>query len=69
VGHITLLQQIPEVLNWGCQVTHVVLYNGRKMVVVLVVAGSMHISTALAVAGIGRVYKEHISKVRGRVFN
>jgi len=39
------------------------------MVVVLVVAGSMHISTALAVAGIGRVYKEHISKVRGRVFN
>jgi len=26
----TLLQQNPPVLNWGCQLTQVVLYNGCK---------------------------------------
>jgi len=26
----TLLQQNPAVLNWECQLTQVVLYNGRK---------------------------------------
>ena len=30
----TLLQQNPPVLNWGCWLTQVVLYNGYKMVVV-----------------------------------
>ena len=31
----TLLQQNPPVLNWGCRLTQVVLYNGRKTVVVV----------------------------------
>jgi len=35
----TLLQQNPPVLNWGCQLTQVVLYNGRKTVVIVVVFG------------------------------
>jgi len=40
-GHVdskTLLQQFPPVLNWGCRLTQVVLYNCRKMVVVAAVA-------------------------------
>ena len=32
----TLRQQNPPVLNWRCRLTHVDLYNGRKMVVVVV---------------------------------
>jgi len=32
----SLLQQNPPALNWGCQLTQVVLYNGHKMVVVVV---------------------------------
>jgi len=32
-----LLQQDPSVVNWGCQLMQVVLYNGRKTVVVVVV--------------------------------
>jgi len=34
-GSKTLFQQNPPVLNWGCQLTQVVLYNGRKTVVVV----------------------------------
>jgi len=33
----TLLQQNLTVLKWGCQLTHVDLYNGRKTVVFVVV--------------------------------
>ena len=33
-----LHQQNPPVLNWRCQLTQVDLYNGHKMVVVVVVA-------------------------------
>jgi len=32
-----LHQQNPTVLNWRCQLTQVDLYNGRKMVVVVVI--------------------------------
>ena len=32
----SLLQQNPQVLNWGYQLTQVVLYNGGKIVVVAV---------------------------------
>jgi len=35
-GSKTLLQQYSPVLNWGCQLTQVVLYKGHKMVVLLV---------------------------------
>jgi len=37
-GSKTLHQQNPPVLNWRCQLTQVDLYDGRKMVVVVVVA-------------------------------
>jgi len=30
-----MLQQIPPVLNWGCWLMQVVLYNGCKMVVIV----------------------------------
>ena len=33
VGIKTLLQQNPPVLNWQCRLTQVVLYNGCKMIV------------------------------------
>ena len=33
----TLLQQNPPVLNWGCQLVQVVIYNACKMAVVVVV--------------------------------
>jgi len=33
-GSSTLLYQNPQVLNWGCCLTQVVLYNGCKMVIV-----------------------------------
>jgi len=36
-GSKNLLHQNPLVLNWGCRITQVVLYNGHKMVVVLVI--------------------------------
>jgi len=39
-GSKTLLQQNPPVLNWVCQLTHVVLY-GSKMVVVVVINQSV----------------------------
>jgi len=32
----TLLQQNSPVLNWGCQLTQVLLYSGHKMVVLLI---------------------------------
>jgi len=32
-GIKTLLQQNPPALNWGCQLTQVVLYNGHIVVV------------------------------------
>lgn len=32
-----MLQQNPVVLNLGCRLTRVVLYNGHKMVVVVVI--------------------------------
>jgi len=35
VGTKTLLQKNPLVLNWGCSLTQVVLYNGRKPVAVV----------------------------------
>jgi len=38
VGSEALLQQNHPVLNWVCQQTQVVLYNGHKMVVVVVAA-------------------------------
>jgi len=31
-GSETLLQQNPPVLNWGCWLAQVILYNGRKLV-------------------------------------
>jgi len=31
-----MLQQNPSFLTWGCQLTQVVLYNGRKGVAVIV---------------------------------
>jgi len=31
----TLLQQNPLVLNWGCQLMQVVLYNGHEVVVIV----------------------------------
>jgi len=37
-GSKTLHQQNPPVLNWRCQLTQVDLYDGRKIVVVVVVA-------------------------------
>jgi len=37
VGSKTLLQLNPAVLNWGSRLTQVVLYNGCKMVPVVVV--------------------------------
>jgi len=37
VGSKTLLQQNPPVLNWGCRLWQVVLYSGRRLVVVVVV--------------------------------
>jgi len=30
------MQQKPLVLNWVCRLTQVVLYNGRKMIVVVI---------------------------------
>jgi len=36
-GSKTLLEQNPPVLNYGCQLMQVVLYNGPKTVVVVVV--------------------------------
>jgi len=33
----TLLQQNPTVVNWGCWLRQIVLYNGHKMVVVVLV--------------------------------
>ena len=38
----TLHQQNPPVLNWRCQLTQVDLYNGRKMVVMVVVVVTQH---------------------------
>jgi len=37
-GSKILHQQNPPVLNWRCQLMQVNLYNGRKTVVVVVVA-------------------------------
>jgi len=37
MGSKTCLQQNPPILNWGCRLTLVDLYNGHKMVVVVVV--------------------------------
>jgi len=34
---VKLLQQNPRVLNWGCRLMQVVLYNGCKKIVVVVV--------------------------------
>jgi len=37
LGNKTLLQQNPPVLNWGCQLMQVALYDDHKMVVAVVV--------------------------------
>ena len=47
MGSKTLLQQNPPVLNWECQLTQVVLYNGHKMVVAVVVV--VHVVVVVAV--------------------
>jgi len=36
-GSKTVFQQNSPVLNWGCQLTHVVMYSGCKMVAVVVI--------------------------------
>jgi len=48
-GSKTLLQQNPPVLNWECLLTQVVLYNGRKMVLVVLVIVVIVVVVILAV--------------------
>jgi len=51
-GHVeskTLLQQYPAVLNWGCRLMQVVLYNGDKTVLVRVVSSSSRLVVVVVV--------------------
>ena len=48
----TLLQQNPLVLNWGYQLTQVVLYNGHKTVVVVVLAVALVVVVVVAAAAV-----------------
>jgi len=47
-----LLQQNPVVLNWGYQLTQVVLYNGHKTVVVVVLAVALVVVVVVVVAAV-----------------
>ena len=44
---IKLLQQNPPVLNWGCWLTQVFLYNDRNMVTVVLVVCSETTTTRM----------------------
>jgi len=35
MGSKTLLPQNPSVVNWGCQLTQIGLYNGRRIALIM----------------------------------
>ena len=54
-GAKILLQQNPPVINWGYQLTPVVLYNGRKTVVVIITTNATAISSDRRVVYYGSI--------------
>ena len=51
-----LLRQNPPVLNYGCWLTQVVLYNGHKTAVVVVIIFSRQRKRVVVIQNLSRVY-------------
>ena len=52
VGNKTLFQRNPPVLNWGFQLTQVVLYNGCKTVAAAATAAAAAVAVAVGAAAV-----------------